>query len=114
MLPSAVALEAAVRDHFQKLIAYAILAIMGWLLFQGAIFSAVMVANIHWQVTPNNYLAGFAAAGCAYGTTWLITEITAFRANRKALLDQPSRQLQEDREIAALEDKHWADWRGPG
>lgn len=45
-----------------------------WYLFQGWIIFAVIASNIHWQWTPNGYLAALIAAGLAYGLTALLTE----------------------------------------
>jgi hypothetical protein len=40
-----------------------------WLLLQSAVIFAVMASNIHWQWTPNPYVAGLYAIGAAVGTT---------------------------------------------
>jgi hypothetical protein len=42
---------------------------MGWHLLQAAILLAVVFSNIHWQWTPNGYLAGILGVVAA----WLVT-----------------------------------------
>ena len=42
---------------------------------QSAIIFAVMAFNIHWQWTPNPYVAGLYAIGAAVGTTALVNWI---------------------------------------
>ena len=39
-----------------------------WFLFQGLIFCAVVGSNIHWQWTPNQYLAS------GIGLAWMETQ----------------------------------------
>jgi hypothetical protein len=46
-----------------------------WLTFQSLIIFAVMASNIHWQWTPNPYLAGLLGVGAAYGLTAVITAL---------------------------------------
>ena len=41
-------------------------------LFQLVVVFLVMAANIHWQLTPNGYAAGFAAVILAYWATLLV------------------------------------------
>ena len=43
-----------------------------WRLFQAAIVLAVIFSNIHWEWTPNNYVAGLFGWLAAWGGTWLI------------------------------------------
>ena len=43
-----------------------------YFLFQSSIIFAVMASNIHWQWTPNGYLAGLIGVGLAYGLTRLL------------------------------------------
>jgi hypothetical protein len=38
-----------------------------WFVFQGSIIFAVVASNIHWQWTPNGYLASLIGVGLAYG-----------------------------------------------
>jgi hypothetical protein len=38
-----------------------------WFLFQSLIIFAVVASNIHWQWTPNGYLASLIGVGLAYG-----------------------------------------------
>jgi len=40
-----------------------------WFLLQGTIIFLVMASNIHWQWTPNTYLARAIGVGLA----WLVT-----------------------------------------
>ena len=40
-----------------------------WFLFQGLIVFAVMASNIHWQWTPNGYLASLIGVGLALAAT---------------------------------------------
>jgi hypothetical protein len=41
-----------------------------WFLFQGLIFCAFVGSNIHWQWTPNQYLA----SGIAACLAWIATQ----------------------------------------
>jgi hypothetical protein len=40
-----------------------------WFIFQSTIIFAVVASNIHWQWTPNGYLAGAIGVALAYGLT---------------------------------------------
>lgn len=40
-----------------------------WFLLQGSIMFAVVASNIHWQWTPNGYLASAIGAGLAFTLT---------------------------------------------
>jgi hypothetical protein len=42
-----------------------------WFLLQSSIMFAVMASNIHWNWTPNGYLAGLIGVALAYGATRL-------------------------------------------
>jgi len=53
-----------------------------WYVFQGLVMFAVIMANHHWQLTPNGYLAALIGYGVAYGATWLIT-LLFFRPARR-------------------------------
>jgi hypothetical protein len=44
-----------------------------WFLLQSLIIFAVCASNIHWQWTPNGYLAGLIGVGLAYGVTALLS-----------------------------------------
>ena len=44
---------------------------------QSAIIFAVMASNIHWQWTPNPYVAGLYAVGAAVGTTAIVNWVAA-------------------------------------
>jgi len=43
-----------------------------YFLLQSSIIFAVVASNIHWQWTPNPYLAGAIGPGLAYSLTRLI------------------------------------------
>jgi hypothetical protein len=43
-----------------------------WYLLQSLIIFAVVASNIHWQWTPNGYLAGLIGIVLAYGLTLLL------------------------------------------
>jgi hypothetical protein len=49
---------------------------MGWMLFQGAIIFAVVSSNIHWNWTPNGYLASLIGIGAAFVATISINGAT--------------------------------------
>jgi hypothetical protein len=40
-----------------------------WLLLQSAVIFAVIASNIHWQWTPNGYLAAIIGIGIAFAAT---------------------------------------------
>jgi hypothetical protein len=46
-----------------------------WFLFQSLIIFAVVASNIHWQWTPNGYLAGLIGVGLAYGLSAGLSEL---------------------------------------
>jgi ABC-type transport system involved in cytochrome c biogenesis permease subunit len=46
-----------------------------WFLFQALIIFAVVASNIHWQWTPNGYLAGLIGVVLAYGLTAALSEL---------------------------------------
>lgn len=52
---------------------------MGWLIFQALIIFAVVSSNIHYQWTPNGYLAGIIGVGVAYLVTLLINKLRPSR-----------------------------------
>lgn len=60
---------------------------MRWYLFQGSIVFAVVASNIHWQWTPNGYLASAIGMGVAFGVTaalaWIWDSSAAFRSRRQ-------------------------------
>ena len=54
-----------------------------WFLIQSAIIFAVVGSNIHWQWTPNGYLAGLIGVVLAYGATVLLSYLTSlFKTKR--------------------------------
>jgi hypothetical protein len=50
-----------------------------WFILQSAIIFAVMASNIHFQWTPNGYLAGLIGVGMAYGLTCLLSTLGTAR-----------------------------------
>jgi hypothetical protein len=50
-----------------------------WWLLQGLIFCAVVGSNIHWQWTPNQYLA----SGIDAGLAWIATQIVVQWRDRR-------------------------------
>lgn len=48
---------------------------MLWMIFQGAIVFAVVASNIHWQWTPNGYLAVGLGILAALVATGIITAL---------------------------------------
>ena len=55
-----------------------------WFLIQSLIiFAVVGSSNIHWQWTPNGYLAGLIGVALAYGATVLLGYLTSlFKTKR--------------------------------
>lgn len=57
-----------------------------YFLLQSSIVFAVCAANIHWQITPNGYLAGLlgfiAALLATVGLNWLIELVRGLRKTR--------------------------------
>jgi hypothetical protein len=53
-----------------------------WYLLQGLIVFAVMASNIHWQWTPNGYLAAVIGGGLAFLSTEIINELRAWQQKR--------------------------------
>lgn len=47
-----------------------------WFLLQGSIIFGVVASNIHWQWTPNGYVASAIGAGAAFLTTAAINKLT--------------------------------------
>lgn len=54
-----------------------------WFLLQGLVVFSVISSNIHWQWTPNGYLAAAIAIGAAYVATVVATKLLA-REKRRA------------------------------
>lgn len=54
-----------------------------WFLLQVPIMFAVMASNVHWQWTPNGYLAGAIGAGAAFVATLVLNDLLA-RARKKS------------------------------
>lgn len=48
--------------------------------FQMLVFTAVMFSNIHWQWTPNGYVASLLGIGAAFCATWLLLRISSLYA----------------------------------
>jgi hypothetical protein len=55
---------------------------MMWRCFQGAVFAAVGCSNIHWQWTPNPYLACLVGGFAAYLATLVITTLRGIVSGR--------------------------------
>jgi hypothetical protein len=66
-----------------------IIGTLMWLLLQSAIIFAVLASNIHWQWTPNGYLAALIGIGIAFAATSAVNWI-ADRAS--AGLGAPARR----------------------
>jgi ABC-type transport system involved in cytochrome c biogenesis permease subunit len=47
-------------------------------LFQSLVIFAVVASNIHWQWTPNGYLAAGLGIALAYVLTWLALTISGW------------------------------------
>lgn len=54
-------------------------------LFQLIVMFAVLSANVHWQWTPNGYLAGLLALGAA----WAVTIVPLWVIDRVLLWNRP-------------------------
>jgi hypothetical protein len=54
-----------------------------WFLLQGSCIFAVMASNIHWQWTPNGYLAGLIGAALALGATAAINELLLWAGQKR-------------------------------
>jgi hypothetical protein len=54
-----------------------------WLLLQSLIIFAVVASNIHWQWTPNGYLASGAGVLLAWFLTVLINELRQWLAKAR-------------------------------
>lgn len=70
-----------------------------WRFFQAIMVFGVVASNIHWEWTPNPYLAALIGVGAAFVATVLLTEISLLplrtgRVLRRLfrLQNQPSRQ----------------------
>jgi hypothetical protein len=57
------------------------LALMAFIL-QSSIIFAVVASNIHWQWTPNGYLASMIGVGMAYGVTAMLNGLWRFTERR--------------------------------
>lgn len=73
---------------------------------QLAVIGAVVLANIHWQVTPNGYLAAAAGVGAAYVVTLGISYVRELIKRRRE--DTILREYREDtnREVQELIRRH--------
>jgi hypothetical protein len=63
-----------------------------WFLLQGSIVFAVIASNIHWQWTPNGYLASLIGVGAAFGVTQGVNELRAWK-QRRALRTTRKQQI---------------------
>lgn len=57
---------------------------MWWKLFQLTIVFLVIASNIHWQWTPNPYLAAVYGGMLAFGLTWLLNAVSLVGRARRA------------------------------
>lgn len=57
---------------------------MLWMVTQATIAFAVVASNIHWQWTPNGYLAVGLGIALAYGVTVTVTAIRGALRSRRA------------------------------
>jgi hypothetical protein len=59
---------------------------MLWMIFQGLVVFAVVASNIHWQWTPNGYLAtGLGILAALLATAAITGVVEAIRARRAAV-----------------------------
>lgn len=54
-----------------------------WLLLQSLIIFAVMASNIHWQWTPNGYLAGLIGVWAALLATVVINYLLLWTRQKR-------------------------------
>jgi hypothetical protein len=54
-----------------------------WLVFQSLVIFAVVASNIHWQWTPNGYVATALGVGVAYLATLGLNWLLATRAEKR-------------------------------
>jgi uncharacterized membrane protein len=64
-----------------------------WYLFQGLIVFAVVASNIHWQWTPNGYLAAGLGAGIAFLVTAIVNDLRTMRLERRARRGARKKQI---------------------
>jgi hypothetical protein len=55
---------------------------MWWYCLQGLIVFSVVASNIHWQWTPNGYLATIIGGGMAFLATEIVNELLAWKQKR--------------------------------
>lgn len=68
---------------------------MGWAVFQAIIIFAVVATNIHWQWTPNGYLASMIGIGCAFLCTLAVNSVLwRVKAWRNRRIEQRAGQSQ--------------------
>jgi hypothetical protein len=54
-----------------------------WFLFQSLIVFAVMASNIHWQWTPNGYLASLIGIGLALAATAGVNQLLLWARQKR-------------------------------
>lgn len=54
-----------------------------YFLLQCSIMFLVMASNIHWQWTPNRYLAGAIGAGLAFLATKIVSELVLWARKKR-------------------------------
>ena len=73
---------------------------MRWKLFQLTVVFLVVASNIHWQWTPNAYLAAIIAVVTAASATWLLLILADWHRTRRER--RRIRQQQRLQEIEPL------------
>ena len=54
-----------------------------WYVLQGSIIFAVVASNIHWQITPNGYLASLIGIGLAMAATGAINQLLLWSRQKR-------------------------------
>jgi len=54
-----------------------------WFLLQGSIIFAVVASNIHWQWTPNEYLASLIGIGLAVAATAGVNQLLLWARQKR-------------------------------
>lgn len=73
---------------------------MGWRLLQATVFIAVAFSNIHWQWTPNGYLAAATGIVAAMGATTALSKmIDLWRWGRKDRSLRPAEKRSDQRRL---------------
>jgi hypothetical protein len=85
---------------------------MWWFILQMLVVFAVMAANIHWQIFPNDANGAYVATGCglvaAMFVTWVLFNVRSWISSLLAPLSRTDRQSQE---LDGQQNKDWPDLR---